>query len=290
MSLFLTNKKYIIFQMSSSNETENPTADQSVPEVSSEEQKASLENVQLTQSVENIQQDGSSSQTTDQSQSAEVATTEKNAEKAVVNPGFNEAEYAQHIKYNDKGVAIYTDPATKYQYQFDKEANQWVALDSTNQSAESGSQYENEYYRWCHEKNEWVLKETASNAETENEFYKWDAIKNQWIPKTTSNENIVSDFIDGVHTYTDKDGVVFFWDETKNAWFPKIDDDFMAVYQMNYGFIDNTSTTDGSGPSPKVSDVPKVEAEETKPKEEAQKVGVKRKPDPPSEYFYKYFM
>lgn len=45
----------------------------------------------------------------------------------------------------------------------------------------------------------------------------------------------------GERTYTDKDGVEFFWDATKSAWFPKIDDDFMARYQMNYGFIDNTS-------------------------------------------------
>ena len=32
------------------------------------------------------------------------------------------------------------------------------------------------------------------------------------------------------------DGMVYEWDAAKNAWFPRIDDDFMAVYQMNYGF------------------------------------------------------
>ena len=32
------------------------------------------------------------------------------------------------------------------------------------------------------------------------------------------------------------DGMVYEWDKAKNAWFPRIDEDFMAVYQMNYGF------------------------------------------------------
>lgn len=32
-------------------------------------------------------------------------------------------------------------------------------------------------------------------------------------------------------------------DENKKAWFPRIDDDFLAIYQMNYGFVDNTSST-----------------------------------------------
>ena len=30
--------------------------------------------------------------------------------------------------------------------------------------------------------------------------------------------------------------MVYEWDAAKNAWFPKIDEDFMAQYQMNYGF------------------------------------------------------
>ena len=58
----------------------------------------------------------------------------------------------------------------------------------------------------------------------------------------------------GITTYTDgSDGVVYELDEAKNAWFPKIDEDFMAVYQMNYGF-----TADGI-------------AEPTKPSEEVAK-------------------
>lgn len=66
--------------------------------------------------------------------------------------------------------------------------------------------------------------------------YIWNAEKQEWEPK---NSNISYGFEDDTHTYTDADGTKFFWDKEKNAWFPKINDDFMAIYQMNYGFFDN---------------------------------------------------
>ncbi|XP_068757063.1 17S U2 SnRNP complex component HTATSF1-like [Montipora capricornis] len=38
-------------------------------------------------------------------------------------------------------------------------------------------------------------------------------------------------------TYVDQsDGTVYEWDPEKRGWFPKVDDDFIAAYQMNYGF------------------------------------------------------
>ncbi|XP_066930853.1 17S U2 SnRNP complex component HTATSF1-like [Clytia hemisphaerica] len=41
----------------------------------------------------------------------------------------------------------------------------------------------------------------------------------------------------GAYTYTDpNDGTVYEWDETKRGWIPKIDEDFIAMYQANYGF------------------------------------------------------
>lgn len=74
---------------------------------------------------------------------------------------------------------------------------------------------------------------------TTNYQYQWDKDEEKWIPKSNITEY---GFEDDTHTYTDADGVKFFWDKEKNAWFPKINDDFMAQYQINYGFIDNTST------------------------------------------------
>lgn len=42
-------------------------------------------------------------------------------------------------------------------------------------------------------------------------------------------------------TYVDpSDGTVYEWDAEKKGWFPKVDEDFIAAYQMNYGF-----TTEG---------------------------------------------
>lgn len=41
----------------------------------------------------------------------------------------------------------------------------------------------------------------------------------------------------GAYTYTDQtDGTVYEWDAAKKGWIPKIDDDFIALYQANYGF------------------------------------------------------
>ncbi|XP_030750103.1 HIV Tat-specific factor 1-like [Sitophilus oryzae] len=68
--------------------------------------------------------------------------------------------------------------------------------------------------------------------------YQWDTDKNEWVPRS----NVTYEYEDDTHVYTDKDGTKFFWDREKNAWFPKVDDDFMAHYQMNYGFNNQTDT------------------------------------------------
>ncbi|KAF7282764.1 hypothetical protein GWI33_001915 [Rhynchophorus ferrugineus] len=66
--------------------------------------------------------------------------------------------------------------------------------------------------------------------------YQWDKEKNEWITRNT----VAYDVEDDTHIYTDSDGVKYFWDKEKNAWFPKVDDDFIARYQMNYGFNNET--------------------------------------------------
>lgn len=171
-------------------------------------------------------------------------------------------EYAQYITYNESGAAIYTDPSSNHRFEYNNESNQWVPLKSGDSGAEEptgDNPYENEYYRWCHVKNEWVLKESPS------------------APTSSGNSDQATEFKDGVHTYTDKDGAVFFWDTEKNAWFPKIDDDFMAIYQMNYGFIDNTS-------APAKKDIPPVEPADTEAANANVGDGRKRKPEPASNY------
>uniref|UniRef100_A0A182K7E0 RRM domain-containing protein n=1 Tax=Anopheles christyi TaxID=43041 RepID=A0A182K7E0_9DIPT len=170
--------------------------------------------------------------------------------------GEKKDQYAEHVTYNDAGEAIYTDPATKYQYRWSKEKSEWIALEGQTVGAAgvtpSDNPYENEHYRWCHEKKEWIAKQQSV---TETEHYRWDEKAQKWVPKeqppaggaTEGDQDRDYGYEDGVHTYRDKDGAIYFWDEERKAWFPKVDDDFMAMYQLNYGFIDNTSS--GSVPA-----------------------------------------
>uniref|UniRef100_A0A182NJ80 RRM domain-containing protein n=1 Tax=Anopheles dirus TaxID=7168 RepID=A0A182NJ80_9DIPT len=168
-------------------------------------------------------------------------------------------QHAEHVTYNAAGEAIYTDPATKYQYRWCKEKSEWVPLEGATASEPSSENpYENEHYRWCHEKKEWIPK--VQEDPTETEHYRWDKEAQKWVPKPqpqsqpSGNEDREYGYEDGVHTYKDKDGAVYFWDEERKAWFPKVDDDFMAMYQLNYGFIDNTSGGSGpAAPAPKVA-------------------------------------
>ena len=64
----------------------------------------------------------------------------------------------------------------------------------------------------------------------------------------------------GEQLFRDGSGMLYEWVPAKKAWFPRIDDDFMAQYQMNYGF-----TKDGVA-EPTRPDEPKPEEEEPKAK------------------------
>lgn len=104
--------------------------------------------------------------------------------------------------------------------------------------------------------------------------YEWNNEKQEWALRNT----VTYGFEDDTHTYTDADGTKFFWDKEKRAWFPKITDDFMAQYQMSYGFSEETTTA--------VEEKPKQEPTLTEKPEASGKgeenKGVKRKPSTPS--------
>ncbi|XP_037718017.1 HIV Tat-specific factor 1 [Drosophila subpulchrella] len=163
---------------------------------------------------------------------SQVAKTEENT------PSQDFAAYEEHMTYASDGGAIYTDPSTKQKYKWCTTQNNWQPL-SADEASSAGDLYENEHYKWCPKTEQWLPKK----QETETEHYKWDDEQKKWIPKQPNpgQEGVYGVDEQGERTYTDKDGVEFFWDAEKSAWFPKIDDDFMARYQMNYGFIDNTS-------------------------------------------------
>ncbi|CAH1994876.1 unnamed protein product [Acanthoscelides obtectus] len=90
--------------------------------------------------------------------------------------------------------------------------------------------------------------------------YQWDKDKDEWVLK-----NVTYGFEDDTHVYTDSDGVKYFWDKEKSAWFPKVDEEFMAMYQMNYGFVDNTKV------EVKTEEMPKPEPKPKKVKGEKRK-------------------
>ncbi|XP_053683240.1 HIV Tat-specific factor 1 homolog [Sabethes cyaneus] len=190
-------------------------------------------------------------------------------------------KYAEHVTYSEQGEAIYTDPETKFRYKWCKVKNEWVPEVETDRS--ESNPYENEHYRWCHEKKEWIPKETPK----ETEHYRWCDETKQWIPKAeqkSSEDDRTYSVENGVHLYTDKDGAIYFWDEAKKAWFPRVDDHFMAVYQLNYGFIDNTSDGKPDEPTAAVEPEQKESQQSEETDEESSKVkGKKRKapPEPP---------
>ncbi|XP_047994113.1 HIV Tat-specific factor 1 homolog [Leguminivora glycinivorella] len=102
--------------------------------------------------------------------------------------------------------------------------------------------------------------------------YTWDLKTNSWTPKPGSEvPGRIYSYENDTHIYTDADGSKSFWDEEKKAWLPKVDDDFLAHYQMSYGFIDNTSKEDEESKK-------KEKEKEKLPKEQTS--GVKRKNDP----------
>lgn len=150
-------------------------------------------------------------------------------------------DHIEHIRYETDGSAIYTDPKTKYQYKWCTKECLWKPMEQNCFTAvdQKSENPETEYYRWDSKKNEWVLKNPISSDVAG--------------PSSSSNDNkqypIYGIDDEGQHIYTDRDGAVFFWDVERNAWFPKIDEDFMARYQMSYGFIDNTTPATISGTS-----------------------------------------
>lgn len=198
--------------------------------------------------------------------------------------GGERDKYAEHVTYNEQGEAIYTDPETKFQYQWCKVKNEWVPVAATA-TASGADPYENEHYRWCHETSKWIPKENPK----ETEHYRWCEESEKWIPKEKpeSEDERKYSYVDGVHHYTDKDGAIYFWDGEKKAWFPKIDDEFMAIYQLSYGFTDNTSSSaDKKQPEERPPTPPKVEEQDEEPSPEDQaggRQGKKRKapPEPP---------
>lgn len=185
----------------------------------------------------------------------------------------------------DGQTYIYTDKTTGITYKFDQENNKWVVKENNNKSSDN--------------------KDSPDNNESSNGTEKKEG------PSSEVSASGVFGFENDTHTYTDSnDGSVYFWDKEKSAWFPKViialkrliirssiieifiiyqylrrnirlqvDEDFMARYQMSYGFTD-----DNEPPKPEQQPPPPA-LKETKEEKEQRKVEAKRKAQEPPSWF-----
>ncbi|XP_054262293.1 HIV Tat-specific factor 1 homolog [Macrosteles quadrilineatus] len=153
----------------------------------------------------------------------------------------------------DNGVCIYTDPESKLQYTWDDAKQEWVDRNAPDALSDKDYQYDgktytytdketNVKYTWNEDKKEWDVsvddrEESSEKREEEEE----DDTKRKNPDDITSKDMSQGSysFENDTHVYTDpSDGSKYFWDKEKNAWFPQVDDDFLAKYQMSYGFVD----------------------------------------------------
>lgn len=149
----------------------------------------------------------------------------------------------------DGQTYIYTDNATSITYKFDQENHKWIVKEDNKTSSDS--------------------KEGSDGT----------GKKKDSGPETSASDAF--GFENDTHTYTDpNDGSVYFWDKEKNAWFPKVDEDFLATYQMSYGFTD-TSVPPSKPPEPKQP----PPSEKAKVEKEQRRVEAKRKAQEPPTWF-----
>jgi len=195
----------------------------------------------------------------------EEAVDTKEASDTTKDGGNTETNKADPSCYRYEGeVCVYTDPETKSEYVWDKEKNNWTPkigqeADNTDYKYD-GTTYthtdkEGVKHRWNIEKNEWEKMEEEEESEEDDNTTEEEKKKRRYRKRLAApgwdkrSSNYSKDPVSGATTYKDEnDGVVYEWDVDKKAWFPKMDEDFMAMYQLSYGF-----TKDGV-PQPTVPD------------------------------------
>ncbi|XP_034945620.1 HIV Tat-specific factor 1 homolog [Chelonus insularis] len=208
----------------------------------------------------------------------EFDTDEEEANDDVKQPKIGDAvsaDYSKHLSY-EGDLCIYTDPETKKQSIWDADKNAWISRDVEKKDESSKDEDPMKNYEF--DGKNYVYTDSATNV-----TYKFDQEKNEWLVKEKSSDPDAAGGIYGfendTHTYTDPgDGSVYFWDKEKNAWFPKIDDDFMARYQMSYGFTDSNTEVKTSAASPN----PKADA---KTEKERKKLEASKKSAEPPAWF-----
>uniref|UniRef100_A0A1B6CZN8 RRM domain-containing protein n=2 Tax=Clastoptera arizonana TaxID=38151 RepID=A0A1B6CZN8_9HEMI len=141
-------------------------------------------------------------------------------------------------------ICVYTDPTSKCQYTWDSKNEKWSQRNETFDS--KNYKYDGTTYSYVDEQTNktliWDVKTnswTEKNDERNNPDYDGVKEKQEDVTKQDMSKGHYG-FENDTHTYTDpSDGTVYLWDKEKSAWFPKVDDNFLAHYQLSYGFVDN---------------------------------------------------
>lgn len=148
------------------------------------------------------------------------------------------------LRYED-GKCFYTDPVSGVDYEWKESSGEWVT--NTNDYKFDGETYvytdkeTNVSYKWDKVDNKWVQNEGISLTKSKIK----SSEKDEEVDTDDEEKEVIrQDMSKGTYgtdgntlTYTDpNDGSVYVWDKEKNAWFPKVDEDFLARYQLNYGF------------------------------------------------------
>ncbi|CAL4214669.1 unnamed protein product, partial [Meganyctiphanes norvegica] len=113
---------------------------------------------------------------------------------------------------------FYRDKVKNIVYKLNKDTNEWETFEGKLRKKRPRLNTEEEF-------------DTSDEEEDEDNDYGDGTAP----PGYKSDPNIAYDG----DKYTKKDpsdGMMYEWEVSKRAWFPKLDEDFMAIYQLSYGF------------------------------------------------------
>lgn len=272
-------------------ENQNPN---SVEEKSTESEVKSANNED--EKSTNSEKSAEVTSSADTTSTADVTSSTDGASPSVGESG-EQNDLSKLYEYEGEEV-FYTDPATKVRYRWDTSANGWSSEDggvtlppapdpSQQQYEFDGSTYihrdeQGKKFKWNNDKNDWEKQEESEESEeddntTEEQRKARQYRKRKAAPGWGENKTTTKDPVTGKHIYTDPlDGSKLEWDAAKNAWVPLFDDEFLANYQLNYGFTNDLE----SKPT-----VPEPEVEKPPPEPKQQKVkktpGAKKEVEPP---------
>jgi len=188
---------------------------------------------------------------------------------------------ANYKRDSGNGELIYVDPSTKAEFVLNKDKTDWIPKEQRDQrdyDFDGKTYYHTDEkgvkHKWDLEKQAWTKIAGTAEMEEEEESEEDDDTtdeqrkermfrKRKAQPGWGTGGEYLKDPDTGVQLYRDaKDGMLYEWDGGKNAWFPRIDEDFMAQYQMSYGF-DNDGAAKPTMPDPE-PDPEAVAAEKAK--------------------------